>query len=98
MARGNFDSTVRVEMIQREIKQRCRTDTDVDDLKAGRDQSGNDSLGVTFGSSPAISANTDAGTTGLIDNCAVHFAKQKSKIFIELFLCHTADVVFAKDR
>jgi hypothetical protein len=28
----------------------------------------------------------------------VHFAEQKSKIFIELLLRHSADVVFAKDQ
>jgi hypothetical protein len=85
-------------MEQREIKQRCRTDTDVGDLQTRRNQPGYDSLGVTIGASPTVSANTNASTAGLIDDCAVHFAEQKSKIFIELLLRHSADVVFAKDQ
>src|SRR6187551_382158 len=49
VARCDLYSAVGVEMEQREIKQRCRTDTDVDDLQTGRNQPGYDSLGVTIG-------------------------------------------------
>lgn len=98
MARGDLDTAVGVEMEQREIKQRGRTDTNIGDLETRRNQPGYDSLGVKIGGSTAISAHTNASTARLIDDRAVHFAKQESKIFIELFLCQPPDIVFAKDR
>src|SRR3989304_1485001 len=95
---GNLHPAVKIEMKKGKIEERRRTNTDIVDLKSGREKSLHHRLRVTIGREAAIPSHSDSSPSVLSDDGSVNLAETPRKILIKVLFRQATNVILAKNR
>ena len=94
---GNLHPAVKIEMKKGKIEERSRTNTDIVDLKSGREKSLHHRLRVTIGCEAAIPSHGDSSPSVLSDDGPMNLAEEPGKVFVKIFFRQATDVIFPKN-